>query len=253
MPAELPLRWLIHSREGRLHVIDGLRGVACVIMVVFHGIVFGDMAGLIDIRYTSLAMLAMEYFVQIVFIFAMGLSASLGCAGKRENRSLRLGRTALMSAGAIVISATTYALDADNWVRFGLLHYAVVARLIWPARLTRDGLPALAASVGVLSAYVGLHILFEPVDSVFLAILGFPGYRSYGYDFIPLVPWVALSFLGMVAGAVITRSPALQSRLAWRCLPEPVLWLGRNSLLVYMLHIPLIFALMKVLARWRTD
>jgi uncharacterized membrane protein len=58
-------------------------------------------------------------------------------------------------------------------------------------------------------------------------------------DYVPLFPWTGVVLLGIAAGHLLWRHAF--APLAWLArAPAPLRWLGRHSLVVYMVHQPLL-------------
>jgi uncharacterized membrane protein len=66
-------------------------------------------------------------------------------------------------------------------------------------------------------------------------------------DYVPLFPWAGMVLVGIAAGhALAARDFAWLAPLGR--LPAFVRWLGRHSLAVYMVHQPLLLALLWIAA-----
>jgi len=67
-------------------------------------------------------------------------------------------------------------------------------------------------------------------------------------DWVPLLPWLGVMLLGMAAaGALLARRPAVLGG-AVPAAVRPLAWLGRHSLAFYMLHQPVLIALVAAAA-----
>ena len=75
------------------------------------------------------------------------------------------------------------------------------------------------------------------------AYLGFPPPGFYSSDYFPLLPWSFLFFCGAFAGRSQTAHRFLENRSAAG--PRALRFLGRHSLAVYLLHQPLLYALLR--------
>ena len=73
--------------------------------------------------------------------------------------------------------------------------------------------------------------------------LPYPGFRSG--DYFPLLPWLFLYLAGFYLAPLLHRS-SIWRELAQKKL-EPLGWIGRKSLWIYLLHQPLCMALAWVL------
>ena len=150
----------------------------------------------------------------------------------------------LVAAAALVTVATYVALP-EYFVYFGILHCIAASSLI--------GLLALrlpAAAVAALGAVimVASYILPDPAfNAPLLRFIGLATEPAMTVDFEPLFPWVGPFLLGL-ASAEWASARGLLHRLA---LPDtPVLrrlaWPGQHSLVVYLVHQPILIALIWV-------
>ena len=77
--------------------------------------------------------------------------------------------------------------------------------------------------------------------NLFTAYLGFPpaGFRSS--DYFPILPWLFLFWTGYFLYRLCPNGP----RRTFPKIPV-VTWMGRHSLIIYMLHQPLIYGVLTV-------
>ncbi len=148
------------------------------------------------------------------------------------NRLLRLA----MAAAAVSIA--TYLVFPDAWVFFGILHMMLLASLLAPllVRLPNAVLILLAAGALVLPQ-VWRSPTFDGIGWGFLGLAKTPPVAN---DLVPLFPWIAPYIVGLVVGGPLAR---LGESQAW---PLPrrtrwLAWIGRHSLLFYLLHQPLLY------------
>ena len=74
------------------------------------------------------------------------------------------------------------------------------------------------------------------------AYLGFPQRGFYSTDYFPLIPWFFLFLAGFFLFRILD-GKNLNGRLFSRGQIPVLNWLGRNSLLVYLLHQPILYGL----------
>ena len=86
----------------------------------------------------------------------------------------------------------------------------------------------------------------EPFNSRWLAWIGFAEQPPRSNDFVPVFPWVGLVLIGLAAMKTAI-SLSFIERLRT---PEPhgtvtrgLVWFGRHSLIIYLVHQPLLLAL----------
>ena len=150
----------------------------------------------------------------------------------------------LVAAAALVTVATYVALP-EYFVYFGILHCIAASSLI--------GLFALllpAAAVAALGAVIMLasYILPDPAfNAPLLRFIGLATEPAMTVDFEPLFPWVGPFLLGL-ASAKWASARGLLHRLALSDTPvlRRLAWPGQHSLVVYLVHQPILIALIWV-------
>jgi len=150
----------------------------------------------------------------------------------------------LVAAAALVTVATYVALP-EYFVYFGILHCIAASSLI--------GLLALrlpAAAVAALGAVimVASYILPDPAfNAPLLRFIGLATEPAMTVDFEPLFPWVGPFLLGL-ASAKWASARGLLHRLALSDTPvlRRLAWPGQHSLVVYLIHQPILIALIWV-------
>ena len=78
-----------------------------------------------------------------------------------------------------------------------------------------------------------------------LTPIGFPYKGFSSSDYFPLLPWIFIYLCGMLLYQIIENRQSVKKKLAYEI---PFLsFLGRHSLLIYMLHQPVCMAVAKIL------
>jgi len=230
----------ISALRPRLPVVDLARGIAIVAMVVYHtafdlyaeGLIAGDVEN----------GLAWKVFARTVagsFLVLVGIGLVLAARGGL-NWPRYWRRVAFVAIGAVLVSIATWFFDPTTFVYFGILHeIAVASVLALPFLVAPWWLVAAAAALVLALPWFATSAVFAAPWLWWLGLA--PDVRST-LDYVPLLPWFGAVLAGILAGRVVVRcSPALA---AWRLTWPPVRWLrlaGRWSLLIYLLHQPLIF------------
>ncbi len=226
---------------GRAAVVDAVRGAAILAMIAYHAAWFATEEGFAQIDFGAAGWRAYQRTVAGTFFLLVGVSVRL--AGENQVRFSHFAfRSARIAGCAAVVSVTSLVLDPGRFVTFGVLHCIFVSSMLaWPLR--RAGFSALPLALGWL-VLAGL-----PGDPRFdTPLLRWTGLGSAGvptFDFQPFVPWFGLVLLGVVAATVM---PA--TLWTWRAKhSDPLGWLGRRSLFLYMAHVPVLMGLSKSI-RW---
>jgi hypothetical protein len=238
----------------RLARLDALRGLAVLWMTAFH---FSfDLAhfGLTQQNfYSDPVWLWQRIAILSLFLFCAGLGQSLAVIHGQS--WLRFWRRWLQIAGcAALVSLGSYMMFPKSWIYFGVLHGMAVMLLI--ARLTaRWGgwlWPASLAALLLAQWAPGLHQHWPVarwLDAPVWHGLGLMSHKPFTEDYVPLLPWLGVVWLGVAAG------PWVHAR-GWLAGPVPahpamaaVTFIGRWSLSWYLLHQPLLMgALMAYMA-----
>ena len=148
----------------------------------------------------------------------------------------------------LVISLVTFLFDSRFYVQWGILHLIGFSILVsWPflrwrwLNLLLAGLLLAAGKLMPLTAaLLGLH-------SPWLDWLGLTAAPRPAFDYFPVIPWLALPLIGVAAGNLFYAEGA-------RRFPLPDLGglaplrllrlLGQNSLLIYLIHQPIMITLL---------
>jgi uncharacterized membrane protein len=219
----------------RLLLIDALRGIAIVLMIVFHFCFDLAWFRLADFDfYHDRFWLNARTVILSSFLFLVGVSLVLATRNGIDMRRY-LRRLAMLVIAAALVSAGTWWLFAERFVFFGVLHFIALASVLGLLFVRWGRLSLLA---GIVLIALGNTWQSSWFDEPGRRWIGLMTHKPATEDYVPLLPWFGVVLLGIFAG------PALQ-RLARRVqagrLPLAGLaFAGRHSLLIYLLHQPLL-------------
>jgi len=232
----------------RIWEIDFLRGLSIILMVGYHLLFdLGEFSGVerffgFSTDLSSVAWKAAQYFFAALFVVLSGISSTLSRNNVR--RGLRL------LVVSLAVTAVTSFFDRASAIYFGILQCLAVSILLYGAAFKKAG-PVACAAWGALVLGLGavLPRLNTGLAIRFDWLLPFgihsPTYASF--DYFPLVPWLGIFLIGTALGKSIY-APR-RSLLPWR-LPESfVNAAGRHSLLIYIVHQPVIMGVLYILGR----
>lgn len=230
-------------------LVDAARGLAVVAMAIYHFSWDLRYFGYITVDVTQ--EIGWKIFARSIagsFLLLVGVSLVLASRnGINVRRFLR--RLGMIAAGAAAITLVTYLVMPDEFIFFGILHNIVVTSALG---LIFVEAPIALVLVAAIISFVLPHLVSGWVfDSPALIWLGLGSVLPRTNDFVPVFPWlgvvlagIALARLAPLAKAQRLPLTALSERAPW-----PVLWIGRHSLLVYLLHQPVLFSLVYVTAQ----
>lgn len=239
---------------GRYALLDELRGLDLVSMMLYHAC--WDLVFLFDVNmrwYAGTPGRLWQQTICWVFILLSGFCAPFG------RYMLRRG-TVVFSAGAVVTLATLVFMP-EGRVIFGVLTFLGAAMLLTGVLepLLKKVMPAVGLAVSaVLFAvcypvglgWVGLGgwKLMLPQSlyaNYFTAFLGFYPDWFYSADYFGLLPWLFLFWAGYYLHKVVGRRRMEPLR---RPVCPALGWMGRHSLLLYLLHQPVIYGVLSAAA-----
>ena len=232
------------SFHGRYPELDACRGIAILMMIFFHFFVDLSFIGLPGPDPYSGFLRIFGMLTTISFIGIAGISAHLKAEKTPDIKDQisaffrRGGELLLIGIGITIV--TWLVMDGEGYVVFGILHLIGTALILTPLlyRLRYAGL-VLAAAL-LLVAYTDLL----PSGPLWLAWSGIFPEDFYSIDYAPLIPWLAVFLLGLSAGRFLF--PFSNPRYDMGVPHKPVLYLaylGRHSLLIYLIHQPVLFLL----------
>lgn len=230
--------------HGRLVAIDLARTLALIGMAVFHFTFDLEMFGLVPPGTTTTGGWAL--FARLIagsFLFLAGLSLVLAHGEGIRWPAFRR-RFAKVAGAAVLVTAGTYAAFPQAFVFFGILHCIAVASLLGLLVLRLPWVVLLLLAGGVL--WMDQALAFEALSSRWWAWIGLEVVKPPSVDFVPLVPWFAAFLAGMAAARLATRF-GLWARLArWQpgAVWQRLAWPGRHSLVIYLVHQPVLIGLL---------
>ncbi len=237
----------------RVRLLDGLRGFSVMSMVAYHGMF--DLVWLFGVNiawYKGWQGYLWQQSICWTFILVSGAALHYG--------KKTLQRGALVLGCALVVTLVSYMAMPGQLVVFGVLHMLGLSMLLFGAlRRLLEKIPPLWGFLGSFVVFLLTKSLpwgFLGVGDValwalpgalyqtpFLFPLGLPGPGFFSGDYFPLLPWFFL-FLAGYYGWGLLKNRAKASPPG----RNPLEWAGRHSLLIYMLHQPLLYGLCLLLA-----
>ena len=239
---------------GRYALLDELRGLDLISMMLFH--VCWDLVFLFDMNmgwYAGTPGRLWQQAICWVFILLSGFCAPFG------RYMLRRG-TVVFGAGAVVTLATLVFMPEDRVV-FGVLTFLGSAMLLTGVLepLLKKIPPAAGLAVSaVLFAltyhlderwlgFGGLRLALPDAwyANYFTAFFGFLPFDFYSTDYFALLPWLFLFWAGYYLHKAVGRRRMEPLR---RSVCPALGWMGRHSLLLYLLHQPVIYGVLSAAA-----
>lgn len=244
----------IHTTR-RLPVLDWLRGLTLLSMVVYH--TMWDLVYMFDVTipwYRTRVGFFWQQSICWTFILLSGFCFRLG------KKPLQRGLVVL--GASLLVSLVSIVVTPENAVRLGVLTLigSCMILLIPINRLLQKvepwfglilsfllfGITRYAAwgNLGFFSARF-LELPAGLYRNLLTAWLGFPSADFQSSDYFPMIPWLFLYLCGYFLHSIFLQ----RDRMAvLRCASIPPLeWIGRHSLLLYLIHQPVIYGILTLL------
>jgi len=239
----------------RIGAVDALRGAAICLMIVYHATFDLNWFHIISADFNHDPFwLGFRDLIVSSFLLLVGVSLVLAQrAGISPRRFWR--RVALVGACALLVTVGSYAAFPKTFITFGILHCIVVSSILaWP--LVRFPRAALLIGLVVIAAGAAIGVtLFDPpwlkgvglFDLPWLNWVGLVTHRPATEDYVPVLPWFGVVLVGISIGGWLMERRAHTLQRISRIAPGWLTWLGRHSLLVYMVHQPIMIGILRVL------
>ncbi len=195
----------------------------------------------------------LQRIICMTFIALSGFCTSLG------RHKLKRGLTVFAASG--IITAATAIFMPQNIIIFGVLTLIGTAMLLMiPLEGLLRKINPYAGAIGSIFLYVFTqNINFRVIGvgsfsarlplwlykNYFTAFWGFPQWDFFSVDYYPVFPWIFIFLFGFFLFGIFEKLKLLRFLSAPRI--KPAEWIGRNALILYMLHQPLVYGVLYVL------
>jgi uncharacterized membrane protein len=227
--------------SGRVVEVDSVRGIAIVMMLVYHTLFDLVFLGMIPSVLYLLPVVLFQRTIGVLFVLTAGVALTLSESRNEEGYERHFLRALKLAAAAAAITIATWVVVPDSFITFGVIHMLALSTLIAPLFFK---LGKWNAILGLAIMVMGLLVVGTVVDMKFLFWLGFP-YPSYtALDYYPMLPWFGVVLLGMGLGSAIFPDGKRRFVLPGLPLMGQLAFLGRHSLKIYILHQPVILGIL---------
>ncbi len=215
------------------------RGICIILVVIYHAMynltaIFGVEVWL----FGSTMMDALRTF----FVVCLAIISGISCSLTRSNA--KRGVKTLLAG--LLVTAVTYFAIPDQLIIFGILHFFGVAMLLYAAvgRFLKKIPMVIGAVVSLVLFIISFQVYSVEINTssellnLTLSIIGF-NTGVISADYYPLLPWIFIFLAGCFLGRPFKNGTVPKF---FKSNPvKPLSFVGRHTLLVYLIHQPIIY------------
>lgn len=241
------------NKATRYWEIDAARGITIVGMIMFH-IAYAErfFFGVNLCPYQSF----WRHFPLFggIFLIIAGLSLYIGAAqGRYPNAMAAVKRSSFFFLAGMFITLGTYIIDLGGRIYFGILHCMGFTTLAGYLLLRLPKYVTLVMSVTIITVGMYCRSTYLPcwhISLFWLYPCSCPALGSM-FDYYPFIPWLGFLLMGVFLGKQFYPQGRATFALPQSLGNAPIVrlfsYLGRNSLLVYAVHLPIVVVVLWII------
>lgn len=240
--------------QQRFWEIDFLRGIAIIMMVLYHLLYNLHYFAHYNVNVYSGFWMYFARTTATTFIFLVGVSLSVSffrtkkIHKDRNKLFMKYFRRGLkVFSWGLIITLVTWVFLREGFVIFGILHLIGISIILaYPFLKLRYW----NLSIGLFCIFLGAYLKGFVFNFYWLSWLGFRPAQFYSVDYFPLLPWFGLVLIGIFFGNLLYSDCSRRFQLVDLSFFSGIkvfCFLGKHSLLIYLLHQPLIIAVLFIL------
>ena len=241
--------------KKRFWEVDCLRGIAIIMMIIYHFLYDLTFFYVYSFEVNSGFLWYFARLTAFSFVFLIGVSLTLsysrvqitgeyiegGLFRKYVKRGLKIFILGLL------ITFATWIFIPQEFIIFGILHFIGVAIILAYPFMK---LKYINLFLGVSIIIIGIYLGNFSFDFNWLVWLGFIPSNLQTIDYFPIFPWFGVVLIGLFIGRLLYKNYRRQFKLTDLSKKYPVRifsFLGRNSLIIYLIHQPILIILLYLL------
>jgi uncharacterized membrane protein len=237
----------------RFWEIDFLRGIAIIMMVLYHLLYNLYYFAHYNVNVYSGFWMYFARATATIFIFLVGVSISISFSrtknissdAKEARLFLKYLRRGLkVFSWGLIITLVTWIFLREGFIIFGILHLIGISIILaYPFLKLRYW----NLFIGLFCIFLGAYLKGFVFNFYWLFWLGFRPAQFYSVDYFPLLPWFGLVLIGIFFGNLLYPDYSRKFQLAnfsHFSVVKIFCFLGKHSLFIYLIHQPLVIALL---------
>ncbi len=237
------------TRTKRFWEIDFLRGIAIIMMIIYHILFDLYFLDVLKINLHSLLLRLFLYPIGTTFLLLVGVSLTISYSRIKNTLSEKEAWLKFIKRGIMIfclglaLTTVTWVFLDSGFIIFGVLHCIGICIIL--------SIPFLKYRffnlfLGLILVFIGIALRTMVFDFSYLVWLGFIPSGFYTIDYFPLLPWFGVVLLGIAIGNYVY--PNAKRRFPLRDLSKnrllkPLCLFGHHSLIIYLLHQPILLSI----------
>lgn len=246
------------EKRNRVAFLDEFRGFCVLCMIFYHSFIFMYEQYGIAFGYDAFSFFRpVQPFFSCAFMWVCGICCRLSRSNVKRGLKLIVLALALNFVSIVVLPNLGF---VDTEIYFGILNFLSICILLFA--LLEKPIEKIPTPVGALLCLLLLW-LFRDWESGVISLWGdlsvslpssvfeqkwlfpfgiqYPGFFSA--DYFPLLPYGFVFFWGAFMGAYVREGKV--PNFAYKRRVPFLDWLGTHALLVYIVHLPIVFVLLE--------
>lgn len=212
---------------NRIVEIDSFRGIALVLMMLFHFLYDLKEFYNISIPYWEEFWYYEGKLSAILFMLLAGISCTLS-----KNNIKRGFKVFLIG---MILTVASYIFMPKEYIRFGILHLLGSSMIIYPFI---KNLPSIYTFLSSLVIIILGNMFSDITMNTWILIpFGITSRSFISMDYYPLLPWLGVFLIGTILGKIFYKEK--KSIINKWCSNNIFTFLGRHSLIIYLSHQPI--------------
>lgn len=221
----------------RIWEIDFFRGIAIILMIIFHTIFDLSYYYGISINYSSGLWYYEGKLAALTFIFLSGICSNL------SRNTIKRGIQIFL--WGMLLTILTFFIDKSLYIKFGILHFLGISILF--SSLFKNMDEKLLLIIGTFIIIVSNYIDKITVNFPYLFPFGLTDQNFASLDYYPIIPYFGVFLYGIVFYKIFYSNG---KKLIKKDLKNnPVTYLGRHSLTIYLIHQPVIIFILSIIKK----
>ena len=144
---------------------------------------------------------------------------------------------------ALLLTLVTYLFNNDYYIKFGILHFLGIAIILY--HFYRHASYQELFAILIFAIFITGYVQTTTVHSPYLFWLGLYNRSFVSADYVPLFGFLTVFIIGNILGKYLKAKKWYFNKLKANIFT----FLGRHTLLIYLIHQPIIIAILYLILR----